>query len=138
MIILNVPYAERATAARLGAKFDPVRKAWCVPTGALAAPFERWLPKFEAPAKRKARGQREARSAPVVEVDAVPAGVDDMLRALAESWRASARACYQCADRTDDPKGKHVMNSTAMVLFNCSQELTAALDGVSPQPLATP
>lgn len=81
MIILNVPYADRTTAARLGAKFDPVGRVWYVPTGALATSFERWMPKFEIPGGRstkrgraKGKGGAAKRRASPAKVG-VPAGV---------------------------------------------------------------
>lgn len=46
MIILNVPYAEKDHARRLGAKWDYDRKTWYVPEGWLLSSFERWLPEF--------------------------------------------------------------------------------------------
>ncbi len=70
---------------------------------------------------------------------ALPTGaVDDELRALVESWRASARARYECAGRTDDLTGRRVMNSTAMTYLNCSEALTAILAGASPQAQPNP
>jgi hypothetical protein len=68
----------------------------------------------------------------------VPASRDDALRALADSWRASAGARYECAGRTTDPTGKHVMNSTAMVYANCFLALTEALGGASPRTSPSP
>lgn len=58
MIILNVPPAERAAAARLGARLDPVRNTWYVPPGALATLFERWMPKFEILGERSTKRGR--------------------------------------------------------------------------------
>lgn len=40
--ILNVPYAEKDEAKRLGAKWDATRKKWYVPDGVNAEPFSRW------------------------------------------------------------------------------------------------
>jgi len=41
--ILNVPYAEKDEAKKLGAKWDSVRKKWYVPQGVNTEPFIRWL-----------------------------------------------------------------------------------------------
>ncbi|WP_229204680.1 DUF5710 domain-containing protein [Duganella sp. CF458] len=41
--VLNVPYAEKDEAKRLGAKWDPTRKKWYVPQGVSAEPFSRWI-----------------------------------------------------------------------------------------------
>lgn len=40
---LNVPYAEKDTAKRLGARWNPSRRCWYVPQGVDPAPFARWL-----------------------------------------------------------------------------------------------
>ncbi|MGW8393674.1 DUF5710 domain-containing protein [Pseudoduganella sp. HUAS MS19] len=42
-IVLNVPYAEKDEAKKLGAKWDPTRKKWYVPQGVNAEPFSRWV-----------------------------------------------------------------------------------------------
>ena len=39
---LDVPYAEKDDAKRLGARWDPVTRCWFVPPGTDAAPFARW------------------------------------------------------------------------------------------------
>lgn len=58
MIKLNVPYAEKDAARRLGARWDPALKTWYAPAGSMLTTLERWLPKFdlkEPRAKRKPR-----------------------------------------------------------------------------------
>jgi len=45
---LTVPYAERAEAKRLGARWDAKARTWYVPLGADIAPFSRWQPRDEA------------------------------------------------------------------------------------------
>ena len=40
---LRVPYAEKAAAKELGAKWDPTERAWYVPEGRDPAVFRRWL-----------------------------------------------------------------------------------------------
>lgn len=42
MMILKVPYAEKDKAKALGARWNAERKAWYVPDGTDASPFERW------------------------------------------------------------------------------------------------
>ena len=66
------------------------------------------------------------------------ASTDGVLRALAESWQASARARYECADRTSDPTGKRVMNSAAMIYANCSRAVMEVLGDASPQTPPSP
>lgn len=41
--VLNVPYAQKDEAKRLGAKWDAARKKWYVPQGVNAEPFSRWV-----------------------------------------------------------------------------------------------
>lgn len=41
--VLNVPYAEKDEAKRLGAKWDAARKKWYVPQGVNVEPFSRWV-----------------------------------------------------------------------------------------------
>ena len=43
MKMLKVPYAEKDKAKALGARWNAERKAWYVPDGTDAAPFEQWL-----------------------------------------------------------------------------------------------
>ena len=42
-IILNVPYAEKAEAKNLGARWDPEIRKWFVPEGVDEAAFSKWL-----------------------------------------------------------------------------------------------
>ena len=41
-VFLNVPFAEKDEAKRLGARWDPARKKWYVPNGVDAGQFSRW------------------------------------------------------------------------------------------------
>lgn len=41
-VVLNVPFAEKDEAKRLGARWDATRKKWYVPNGVDAEPFSRW------------------------------------------------------------------------------------------------
>jgi hypothetical protein len=50
MTFLNVPYAEKDEARALGARWNPGRKRWYVPTGVDLAQFEKWLDKSGAAA----------------------------------------------------------------------------------------
>jgi hypothetical protein len=59
---LNVPYAEKDEARRLGARWDAERKTWYVPSGLLLTVFERWLPKFDMKAVRGKRRPRKRRA----------------------------------------------------------------------------
>ena len=43
MTFLNVPYAEKDEARALGARWNPGRKRWYVPTGVALEPFQKWL-----------------------------------------------------------------------------------------------
>ena len=43
MTFLNVPYAEKDEARALGARWNPGRKRWYVPSGVALEPFEQWL-----------------------------------------------------------------------------------------------
>ena len=58
---LNVPYAEKDEARRLGARWNAELKTWYVPPGLLLAAFERWLPRFDMKAPRRDRGPRKRR-----------------------------------------------------------------------------
>jgi hypothetical protein len=53
-LILNVPFAEKDKAKKLGAFWDPEIKKWFVPLGTDSAPFSEWIPKTDAPTKQKA------------------------------------------------------------------------------------
>jgi hypothetical protein len=54
-IDLAVPYAERESVRRLGARWDPGRRLWFVPPECDATPFARWLPLVD-PANIRATG----------------------------------------------------------------------------------
>jgi hypothetical protein len=41
--MLNVPFAEKEEAKRLGARWDAKSKKWYAPLGTDLAPFSRWL-----------------------------------------------------------------------------------------------
>jgi hypothetical protein len=41
--MLNVPFAEKDEAKRLGARWDSAKKKWYAPSGADLARFSRWL-----------------------------------------------------------------------------------------------
>jgi hypothetical protein len=41
--ILNVPFAEKDEAKRLGARWDSAKKKWYAPSGTDLTPFSRWL-----------------------------------------------------------------------------------------------
>lgn len=43
-MILNVPFAEKDEAKRLGAKWDAAQRKWYVPQGVDVAGFSRWMP----------------------------------------------------------------------------------------------
>lgn len=49
---LNVPYAEKDEARALGARWNPGRKRWYVPTGTALDPFQKWLKEDAAPSGR--------------------------------------------------------------------------------------
>jgi hypothetical protein len=52
---LNVPYAEKDEARRLGARWNAELKTWYVPPGSTLTPFERWLPRFDMKEPRAGR-----------------------------------------------------------------------------------
>jgi hypothetical protein len=52
---LNVPYAEKDEARRLGARWNAEMKTWYAPPGVLLTVFERWLPKFDMQTPRTGR-----------------------------------------------------------------------------------
>ncbi len=43
-IDLDVPFAEKDEAKKLGARWDPAQKTWYVPEGQDSAPFQKWHP----------------------------------------------------------------------------------------------
>jgi hypothetical protein len=61
VIKLNVPYAEKDQARRLGARWDATLKTWYAPPGVMLTSLERWLPKFDLNAKPAKRSRRNAR-----------------------------------------------------------------------------
>jgi hypothetical protein len=49
---LNVPYAEKDEARSLGARWNPTRKSWYVPSGVALEPFEKWIKEGAAAAPK--------------------------------------------------------------------------------------
>ena len=67
---LNVPYAEKDEARALGARWNPGRKRWYVPTGVALDPFQKWLKEGAAPSGRvDAAAAKLAVGAHYVELD---------------------------------------------------------------------
>lgn len=58
---LNVPYAEKDEAKRLGARWDAARKTWYVLDAKHLEPFIRWMPDGEDWAKQIRARKKEAR-----------------------------------------------------------------------------
>jgi hypothetical protein len=57
MMFLKVPYAEKDKAKALGARWNAERKAWYIPDGTAATPFEQWLTgSSDVPAAAAAKG----------------------------------------------------------------------------------
>jgi len=54
---LQVPFAEKDDAKRLGARWDGLQRIWYVPEGADPTPFKKWLPEAQAPNIRAPRCQ---------------------------------------------------------------------------------
>ena len=61
---LTVPYEQKDTAKRLGARWDPGAQRWYIPAGIDPAPFARW----RDPRARRARRRRTPNEAPADEV----------------------------------------------------------------------
>jgi hypothetical protein len=66
MTFLNVPYAEKDEARALGARWNPGRKRWYVPTGVALEAFEKWLPKEGEAGGGKSGGRVDAYAAKLV------------------------------------------------------------------------
>ena len=50
---LQVPYAEKDAAKRLGAQWDPARRVWYVQDLEKLEPFLKWMPKYLTKAHKK-------------------------------------------------------------------------------------
>jgi hypothetical protein len=44
IVFLDVPYQDKDEAKRLGAKWSPAERKWCVSEGTRLELFARWLP----------------------------------------------------------------------------------------------
>lgn len=53
-IELNVPFAQKEEAKKLGARWNPERKKWFVPEGVSEMPFKRWIENVPKPSARPA------------------------------------------------------------------------------------
>jgi hypothetical protein len=59
------------------------------------------------------------------------------LMSLVLEWERSARSQLRCAERTDDPMGKRLVQHGGMCYFNCAQALRQHLHAALPQPSPT-
>jgi len=72
MNFLNVPYAEKDEARALGARWNPTKKRWYVPTGVALDAFAKWAPEGgaaddgAAAPGAKSSGRVDARAAKLV------------------------------------------------------------------------
>ncbi|WP_235603254.1 DUF5710 domain-containing protein [Piscirickettsia litoralis] len=53
-VYLNVPFAEKDEAKRLGARWDPSARSWYILPHVDTDPFTRWLKNAAAPPKKRA------------------------------------------------------------------------------------
>jgi hypothetical protein len=60
-------------------------------------------------------------------VQSVPAALASDLAALIADWEHCARKQVECAERTDDPMGKRLVQHGATVYSNCANALRSAL-----------
>jgi hypothetical protein len=89
---LQVPFAEKDDAERLGARWDGGQRTWCIPEGTDPSPFKKWLPLDQPPNIRASRWElaispREC-SVLLGYLKAVPAEVTAQLRRLAPHYPA--------------------------------------------------
>lgn len=66
---------------------------------------------------------------------AIDQGMPVKLAEIVRSWKRQAIGKAKCAERTEDPAGKRMMEHGMMVLFNCIMDLTRAY--ASPRPSDT-
>jgi len=88
---LQVPFAEKDDAKRLGARWDGGQRTWCIPEGNDPSPLKQWLsqdqpPNIRAPRWELAISPREC-SVLLGYLEAVPAEVTAQLRRLAPHYR---------------------------------------------------
>lgn len=83
--MLNVPFAEKNAAKKLGAKWNGEKKKWYVPAGLDPAPFLKWIPSEASMAK--AKKQEEKANALCEQLAAACPSNQGILDILAElSW----------------------------------------------------
>lgn len=68
---LQVPFAEKDEAKRLGARWDPARRVWYVQNATDLAVFSRWLPRAADGAPMQTSGRPRA---PVADASLVKSG----------------------------------------------------------------
>jgi hypothetical protein len=69
MTFLNVPYAEKDEARALGARWNPGRKRWYVPTGVPLEPFQKWLKEGASPGRADSAAAKLVVGANYIELD---------------------------------------------------------------------
>lgn len=69
---LNVPYAQKDEAKKLGARWDATARQWYVPDGIDTTPFKRWLPVENPPPVVKRNLPKAEVSEPRLTVELVP------------------------------------------------------------------
>lgn len=61
MIPINVPFKDKEEAKALGARWDGSIGKWCIPEGGRMSNFEKWLPKFNIPQKKKKKFTKKSK-----------------------------------------------------------------------------
>jgi hypothetical protein len=69
MTFLNVPYAEKDEARALGARWNPGRKRWYVPSGVALEPFQKWLKEGESGGRVDAKAAKPVVGAHYIQLD---------------------------------------------------------------------
>ena len=91
---LQVPFAEKDDAKRLGARWDAARKVWYIENKADMSPFARWLP---TPNVAAASGEQSSKPSPAGKQQS--AGVTIVGNAFAEQPRVCSCPPWEECDK---------------------------------------
>ncbi|MEJ0062748.1 MAG: DUF5710 domain-containing protein [Alphaproteobacteria bacterium] len=124
---LDVPFAEKDQAKKLGAKWDAIHKVWFVPDGTEAAPFQKWLPMAETDMPEAVVFRQNAEGDMSARIDDLEVGFYHDDGCYVVIWGTETGVPCQYADSVC-PEDKDRTWKHCSIADNCPHELTEPIE----------